>query len=80
MLKMRATVLLLGCLHAQAGLWGKTEKKKKRRKAPDPHRFDGEMRGSGVTKRDAIHRLVPVEGHGAMGGHARVLAHARAVL
>ena len=49
---MRATVLLLlGCLSStQAGLWGKTEKKKKRRKAPDPHRFDGEMRREWCTK------------------------------
>ena len=49
---MRVTVLLLlGCLSStQAGLWGKTEKKKKRRKAPDPHRFDGEMRREWCTK------------------------------
>ena len=49
---MRAPVLLLlGCLSStQAGLWGKTEKKKKRRKAPDPHRFDGEMRREWCTK------------------------------
>ena len=49
---MRVTVLLLlGCLSStQAGLWGKSEKKKKRRKAPDPHRFDGEMKREWCTK------------------------------
>ena len=55
---MRATVLLLGCLSStQAGLWGKTEKKKKRRKARTRTASTGRCAASGARKSGAIQTL-----------------------
>lgn len=48
---MRAGAVLLLCSTAvHGGLFGASEKKKKRRKTPDPRRYDGEMKREWCTK------------------------------